>query len=275
MRFGIDTFITDQSTQPGTLARAIEERGLDTLLVTEHSHIPVRRESPWAGGPELPEHYLRTYDPFVALAAAAAATTDLLLGTGIALVAQRDVIHLAKQVATLDQISHGRVLFGVGAGWNKEEARNHGTPPEHRGAILNEKLAALKQIWTQDQAQFHGRYVDFDPIYCWPKPVQRPHPPIYVGGESKRALERLVRLGDGWFPRAKTPPAQIAESREWLADQGRQVAVTVCGAAPDRSQVESFANLEVERITFTLTPSPEPEAMRMLDTIAEVTADFT
>jgi len=182
MRFGISTFITDEGIRPDVLGRALEERGFSSLFLAEHSHIPVRRESPYPGGGELPRKYYRTLDPFVALTAAAVVTSRLVLGTGIALLPQRDVIHTAKQVASLDLVSGGRVVFGVGVGWNREEMRNHGTDPATRGALMDEQLAALTRIWTADRAEFHGEHVDFDPIHSWPKPVQRPRPPIYIGG---------------------------------------------------------------------------------------------
>ncbi|MDT7575898.1 MAG: hypothetical protein QOH17_2231, partial [Pseudonocardiales bacterium] len=183
MKFGIATFITDEGIRPAALGRALEERDFSSLFIAEHSHIPAGRESPYPGGGELPRRYYRTLDPFVALAAVASVTSRLVLGTGIALLPQRDVIHTANEVASLDLVSDGRVAFGVGVGWNREEMRNHGTDPATRGALMDEQLAALKQIWTQDQAEFHGKHVDFDPIFLWPKPVQQPHPPIYLGGE--------------------------------------------------------------------------------------------
>ena len=221
MKYGIATFITDEGIRPDALGRALEERGFSSLFIAEHSHIPASRETPYPGGGELPRRYYRTLDPFVALTAAAAVTSRLVLGTGIALLPQRDVIHTAKQVASLDLVSDGRVAFGVGVGWNREEMRNHGTDPATRGARIDEQLAALKQIWTEEQAEFHGEHVDFDPIFAWPKPVQRPHPPIYLGGESAAALRRLATYGDAWLPRAHTPPAEIRRVRDWLVEQGR------------------------------------------------------
>lgn len=274
MEFGIDTFVTDQSIQPAALARATEERELGVLLLTEHSHIPVKRESPWSGGGELPDRYFRTYDPMVALSAAAAVTSRLVLGTAIALAAQRDVIQFAKEVATLDRVSGGRVLLGVGAGWNKEEARNHGVVPTFRGRVLDEKLAAMKQIWTQEQAEFHGDFVDFDPIFSWPKPVQEPHPPIYVGGESQAAVDRVAAYGDGWLPRVRTSPDELQRVRRRLLDQGKRVGVTLCGMSTDRAHLEKFLASDVDRITFTLPTAPEAEALHALDDVASVIADL-
>src|ERR1700712_1363221 len=234
MKFGIATFITDEGIRPDVLGRALEERGFSSLFIAEHSHIPASRESPYPAGGELPQKYYRPLDPFVALTAAAVVTSRLVLGTGIALLPQRDVIHTAKQVASLDVVSDGRAAFGVGVGWNREEMRNHGTDPATRGARMDEQLAALIQIWTTEKAEYHGEHVAFDPIYLWPKPVQEPHPPIYVGGESPAALRRLATYGDGWLPRQVTPPSEIERVRNWLGEQGREnVPFTVFGADTD------------------------------------------
>jgi probable F420-dependent oxidoreductase len=272
VKFGIATFVTDESIHPGRLGAALEERGFDSLFIAEHTHIPVSRETPFPGGGELPRRYYRTLDPFVALTAAAATTSELLLATGIALVPQRDVIHLAKQVASLDLVSGGRAVLGVGTGWNLEEMRNHGADPRTRGALANERLAALKAIWTHEQAEFHGEYVDFDPIFSWPKPVRRPHPPIYVGGETRPALDRLARYGDGWLPRPHTPPKEIIRVREWLADQGRtDVPVTVFALGQDPAAVAGYAQAGVERVTFLLRDLPESQALAELDELARLT----
>ncbi len=269
MKYGIATFVTDETIQPAPLARALEERGFDSVFLAEHSHIPASRETPYEGGGELPDYYRRTLDPFVALSAMAAVTEDLLLATGVALVIQRDVIHTAKEVASLDLISGGRVLFGVGVGWNREEMRNHGTEPRTRGALLNEQIEALKAIWTQEQAEYHGKFVDFDPIFAWPKPVQAPHPPVYVGGESPKALDRLLKHGDAWLPRPHTEIAEIKRVRSWLADNGRpDVPFTVFGAPADKGKLEQYAEAGVERVTFFLTPGPEAEALKKLDEFA-------
>jgi probable F420-dependent oxidoreductase len=186
---------------------------------------------------------------------------------------QRDVIHTAKQVASLDLVSDGRVAFGVGVGWNREEMRNHGTDPTRRGALMDEQLAALKQIWTAEQAEFHGEHVDFDPIYLWPKPVQQPHPPIYLGGESPAALRRLAKYGDAWLPRAHTPPAEIVRVREWLAEQGRsEVPFTVFAADADEGRLAGYAEAGVDEITLTLDTLPEADTLRSLDALAAVAA---
>jgi probable F420-dependent oxidoreductase len=275
MKFGIATFVTDEGIRPDTLGRAMEERGFDSLLLAEHSHIPVSRESPYPGGGELPRKYLRTLDPFVALTAVASVTSDLVVGTGIALVIQRDLIHTAKEVASLDLLSGGRVLFGVGVGWNREEMSDHGTDPKTRGALIDEQLAALKEIWTKDEAEFHGKFVDFDPIWSWPKPVQKPHPPIYIGGESPAALKRLLKFGDGWLPRGGVPVAEIVRVREWLAEQGRpEVPFTVFGAATDPGMLAGYVDAQVERVTFILETEPEAETLRRLDELAAVADDY-
>ncbi|GHF05017.1 LLM class F420-dependent oxidoreductase [Amycolatopsis deserti] len=275
MKFGISTFITDEGIRPGALGRALEERGFDSLLLAEHSHIPVSRESPYPGGGELPRVYYRTLDPFVALTAAAAETRDLLLFTGVALLVQRDVIHTAKEVASLDLLSGGRVAFGVGVGWNREEMRNHGTDPRTRGALIDEQIQALKAIWTQDEAEFHGKHVDFDPIWQWPKPVQRPHPPIYVGGESEAALTRLAKHADGWMPRSHTPPEEIKRVRAWLAEQGRtDVPFTVFGAGRSEEALAGYAEAGVERVTFLLGTRPESETLTKLDELAALAEGY-
>ncbi|GLY69826.1 LLM class F420-dependent oxidoreductase [Amycolatopsis taiwanensis] len=271
MKYGVATFVTDYGIGPAALGTALEERGFDALLVSEHSHIPVSRETPYPGGGELPRRYFRTLDPFVALTAAASVTSNLLLGTGVVLLVQRDVIHTAKEVSSLDLVSGGRVLFGVGAGWNREEMRNHGTDPRTRGALLDERIEALKAIWTHDEAEFHGRFVDFDPIFQWPKPVQKPHPPIYVGGETPRALARLAAHGDGWMPRGGTDPGEIRRVREWLAGQGREhVPVTVFAGATDQRTLAGYAEAGVERVTFLLPSLPESESLSELDQLAEL-----
>jgi probable F420-dependent oxidoreductase len=273
MKFGIATFITDEGIRPAALGRALEERGFSSLFIAEHSHIPAGRETPYPAGGDLPRRYYRTLDPFVALTAVATVTSRLVLGTGIALLPQRDVIHTANEVASLDVVSDGRVAFGVGVGWNREEMRNHGTDPGTRGALMDEQLAALKQIWTQEQAEFHGKHVDFDPIFLWPKPVQQPHPPIYLGGESPAALRRLATYGDAWLPRAHTAPAEIRRVRSWLTEQGRDgIPFTVFAADTDEAALVGFAEAGVDEVTLSLDTLPEAETLRALDALAAVAA---
>ena len=273
MKFGISTFITDEGIRPDVLGRALEERGLSSLFIAEHSHIPVSRESPYPGGGELPRKYYRTLDPFVALTSAAAVTARLVLGTGVALLPQRDVIHTAKQVASLDVVSGGRVAFGVGVGWNREEMRNHGTDPTTRGALMDEQLAALTRIWTSDQAEFHGAHVDFDPIHLWPKPVQEPHPPIYVGGGSPAALRRVATFGAGWMPTGDVSPEEITRVRGLLAEQGRtDLRYIVFGADTDERRLAGFAEAGVDEVALELDTLPEDDTLRSLDALAGLAA---
>jgi probable F420-dependent oxidoreductase len=199
-RFGVTTFPTDYGLSIVDLARAVEERGLDSMFFNEHTHIPVSRRTPFPGGGELPREYSHTHDPFVALAAAAAVTKRIMLSTGICLVIERDPIVLAKEVASLDRISGGRVILGVGAGWNAEEMENHGTPYKQRWKILRERVLAMREIWTRDAAEFHGEFVDFEPLWSWPKPIQKPGPKVLLGSKSQRCFERVVDYCDGWMP---------------------------------------------------------------------------
>ncbi|WP_028922664.1 LLM class F420-dependent oxidoreductase [Pseudonocardia acaciae] len=275
MKFAVNTIVSDEGVGPAALGRALEERGFATLFLAEHSHIPVRRETPWGGGPMLPRSYFRSVDPFVALTAAAGATKTLRLATGIALLPERDVIHTAKSVASLDLVSGGRAVFGVGAGWNREEMRNHGVDPATRGELLDEQLAALKTIWTREEAEFHGRFIDFDPIYLWPKPVQSPHPPVYVGGESVAARNRLLAHGDGWFPRVATDPATLREVSAWLAEHGRPgVPITIGGVGADPDVVARFVDAGVSEVSFALETAPEADTLRALDRLSTVADRF-
>jgi len=274
MKFGISTFITDEGIGPAELGRAVEERGFDSLFIAEHTHIPVSRESPYPGGGDLPRIYYRTLDPFVALTAAAVVTENILLGTGIALVTERDPIVTAKEVASLDLVSGGRAAFGVGVGWNREEMRNHGTDPATRGALTNERLRAMKALWTQEQAEYHGRFVGFDPVYAWPKPVQQPHPPIYVGGNSPGALSRLAELGDAWMPNA----ARAEDLAEWIVKMrervGRDVPITTYATRRKPEIIEAYAKLGVERILLYLPTLPRDESLARLDELSQTARQF-
>ncbi|MFF3734086.1 LLM class F420-dependent oxidoreductase [Streptomyces sp. NPDC002476] len=274
MKFGVSTFITDQGISPTSLGTALEERSFDSLFIAEHSHIPVRRETPYPGGGELPDIYYRTLDPFVALTAAGVVTERLLLGTGIALIPQRDPIITAKEVASLDLVSGGRVILGVGIGWNREEMRNHGTDPTTRGRLTDERLHAMRDLWTEEQAEFHGEFVNFDPVFCWPKPVQRPHPPIYVGG-GEGAFRRVARFGDAWLALGESPEKlgpQIERLRD-LAD--REVPVAVYGVPDDPEQVEGYGRLGVERLLFYVPTMPERETLEHLDRLAGLVARYS
>ncbi len=199
-RFGVTIFPTDYSIQPVELARAVEERGLDSLFITEHTHIPTSRKSPWPGGADLPKEYWHTHDPFVALAAAAAVTERIHLGTGICLVVERDPIQLAKEVASLDVISGGRFVFGIGAGWNQEEMEHHGVDYPTRWKLVREKVLAMRTIWTEDEPEYHGEFVNFEPLWSWPKPIQPGGPKVLLGAQSKWAFDRVVDYCDGWMP---------------------------------------------------------------------------
>ena len=273
MKFGVYMFPTDYAIDPVSLGRAAEGHGFESLFVPEHTHIPTSRRSPFPGGGELPKEYSHTLDPFVALGAVAAATERLMLGTGICLVIERDPIMLAKEVASLDFISGGRVLFGIGGGWNREEMENHGTDPTRRWKVLRERIEAMQQIWTEDAAEYHGEFVDFDPIWQWPKPIQKPHPPVIIGGDGANTLQRVVRYGDGWMPigRRADFKARIDELNRLAAAAGRaDIPVTIFGAAPKPEVIDAYAEAGVERLLFHLPPAPRDEVLPLLEQRAEL-----
>src|SRR5436190_14934919 len=264
MKFGIAVFPTDYAADPSTIARLVEQRGFDSLFFPEHTHIPVSRRTPYPGGGELPRAYSHTLDPFVALTAAATATARLLVATGICLVVERDPITTAKEVASLDQVSGGRFLFGVGAGWNAEEMQNHGTEPHRRFSLMRERIEAMKAIWTQDEAAYHGRHVDFDPIWSWPKPVQKPHPPVLVGGNGEKVLDRVLAFGDEWMPNRISDEkrffARVAELQERAEAAGRgRIPVTFSGAPTEPQVVERLAATGIDRCVFYVRPAPAGE----------------
>jgi len=264
MKFGVAIFPTREVQSPGEIARMAEERGFQCLLFPEHTHIPASRESAWPGGSELPPYYARTHDPFVACTAAAAATERLLIGTGICLVIERDPIVTAKEVASVDVLSGGRFLFGVGAGWNVEEMRNHGTDASRRFGVMRERIEAMKAIWADDEASYSGRYVSFDRIWCWPKPAQKPHPPVMVGGSGPRVLDRVLAFGDEWMPNRMSDEdlaARIAELGVRASEAGRgRIPVTVVGFPADAARIEALAAIGVDRIVFWL-PQESPDAV--------------
>lgn len=279
MKFGVAMFQADYAIDPAALARLAEERGFESLWFPEHTHIPASRETPYPGGGELPKEYFHTHDPFVALAAAAAVTERIKLGTGICLVVERDPITTAKEVASIDRISGGRFLFGVGAGWNKEEMRNHGTDPGRRFGVMRERVEAMKAIWTEDEATYHGRYVNFDRIWSWPKPAQEPHPPVLVGGNGPKVLDRVLAFGDEWMPnRIGDPDAfveRLDELRRRTEDAGRDpIPVTIYGATRKRETLERWAEHGVHRSVYWLPPVDAGEAERRLDEIAGLVAEL-
>ncbi|MBW2229746.1 MAG: LLM class F420-dependent oxidoreductase [Deltaproteobacteria bacterium] len=270
MQYGVTIFPTDYSMPMAELGPAVEERGFESLWVAEHSHIPVCRTSPWPGGGDLPKMYYGTLDPFVALTAAAVRTTTLKLGTGICLVVQRDPIHTAKQVASLDLVSGGRLLFGVGGGWNFEEMGNHGTESDHRFGLLRERIEAMKAIWSASKAEYHGKYVDFDPIHMWPKPKQTPHPPIHVGGAFPGGARRALRYGDGWIPIAGRDDfeQQLADFAALAAEEGRDpksIEISTYGVVAKDKIVERYASAGIDRVVFGLPPADADKLLPYLD----------
>ena len=281
MHFGACFFPTEYAISPMELGVALEERGFESVWLAEHSHIPASRESPWPGGSDLPQMYYDTLDPFVTLGAMAATTTTLKLGTGIALVVQRDFIHTAKEVASLDVLSGGRVLFGVGAGWNLEEMADHGTDPDRRFGLMRERVEAMKALWVDDPAEYHGDQVDFDATYQNPKPVQRPHPPIHVGGVAPGGLRRAVAYGDGWIPiggRTAVDGAELSALRaEACAEAGRDPAeleISIYYAPADAGVLTDLAAHGIDRAAFAVPSAPRDEVLPLLDSYAEVMANL-
>jgi probable F420-dependent oxidoreductase len=273
VRFGVSIFPTAESIQPVELARLVEEREFESLWVPEHTHIPASRATPYPGGGDLPDEYRRIYDPFVALTAAAVATERLLVGTGICLIVERDPITTAKEVATLDRISDGRFLFGVGAGWNEEEMANHGTNPRTRFGLMRERIEAMKEIWTEDEASFDGRHVSFEPIFSWPKPVQQPHPPILVGGNSDGALDRVVAVADEWIPNPETRLSdladRVAELQRRAEAAGRErIPVTFYAVKPEADALRRYGDAGVDRAVFYLPPGTREQVEPLLDAYA-------
>jgi probable F420-dependent oxidoreductase len=274
MEFGIATFVNDDSIDPVSLARAIEDRGFESLVVAEHTHIPASRESPYPAGGELPPFYYRTLDPFVTLAAAAAVTSKIELFTGIALLIQRDPITTAKEAASIDLISGGRFVFGVGAGWNIEELRDHGTDPKTRGALLDERIEAIKALWTAEPAEYHGKYVDFPLSYSRPKPVRQPHPPIFVGGNSDATVKRVIRHGAGWISNA-LPVEQLTQRIDQLRDRaGHDVPLAMFGAPADPGYWRAAEGLGFGRLALFLPPRPLDESLRLLDELAALVNQY-
>lgn len=281
--FGVLMFPTDYSVQPAVLARAAEERGFESLFFPEHTHIPASRESPWPGGAELPREYSHTHDPYVALAVAAAVTTHLKVGTGITLVTEHDPIVLAKQAASLDFVSNGRLLLGIGAGWNAEEMANHGVAYADRWKVLRERMLAMRTIWGEEAAEYHGSFVDFDPIWSYPKPVQRGGPKVLLGASSKWSWARIAEYADGWMPIHQTPAraseqgavdyaAGIEATRQAWREAGRdgEPDFSIFGVGPDADRVSALVDMGFNRVIFGLPPADADTVMPLLDRLADI-----
>lgn len=275
MQFGVCYFPTDYGMRPDDLAAAAEERGVESLLFCEHTHIPVSRKTPYPGGGELPRMYVHTYDPFVACTAAAAATERLKVGTGVCLVIERDPITTAKEVASVDRLSGGRFLFGVGAGWNREEMANHGTDPGVRMAILQQRVEAMRQLWTAERAEYHGDYVDFDPVWSYPKPVQSPLP-VLIGGMGPTVEDRIIAFGDGWLAQNVTAENldefadRVTRLQQRAADTGRgKLSISLFAASARSDMVQRYADAGVDRCLYLLPDGDDAEVTGKLDRLAE------
>jgi len=275
MKIGVAMFFTDYSMTPQELGVAAEERGFESLWSPEHSHIPLSRESAFPSGGDLPKKYYDAMDPFVALMAAAAVTRRIKVGTGVCLVVQRDPIQTAKSVASIDQLSSGRFLFGIGNGWNKDEMRNHGTVFETRHKLARERVEAMKVIWSKSKPEYHGEMVNFDPMMTWPKPVQKPHPPILVGGAFPYGARRAIRYGDGWMPHRARPHYAnvrdfIPEFRKMAAAANRDLPVTIWGAKEDEDLLKRDRDAGVVRVIVSLESAKSDDIIPELDRWAKL-----
>ncbi|MGH7841643.1 MAG: LLM class F420-dependent oxidoreductase [Candidatus Binataceae bacterium] len=276
--YGAMMFPTDYAIQPVELAKAVEERGLDSLFFPEHTHIPTSRRSPWPGGAELPMEYSHTHDLFVALTAAAVATKRIKLGTGICLVVERDPIVLAKEVASLDVISGGRVILGIGGGWNAEEMEDHGTDFKRRWRLLRERVLAMKEIWRNEKAEFHGEFVNFEPMWCWPKPVQPGGPPVLMGSEASKAYDRAVEYCDGWMPinrggdKLKEGIGKLREAAQRAGRRFEDLQLGIFGVTAKEDQAKRFQDLGFSHLIFGLPPAKADKVLPLLDTYAALAA---
>jgi len=271
MQIGVFYFPVDYGINIAELAVALEERGFESLFVPEHTHIPLSRKSPFPGGGELPLRYSHTHDPFVALSFAAAATRKLLLGTGICLIPERDPIVTAKSVASLDQLSGGRVVFGIGGGWNVEEMENHGARYNTRFKLMGERILAMKALWTEEAAEFHGEMVNFDPVWSFPKPAQKPHPPIILGGETDYTLRRVVEYCDGWFPRPgrgfeiRVQLDRLRRMAEKAGRDPRTLSTSVFRAPADKASLKEYAEAGIDRAVLEIPDRSRDEILHVLD----------
>jgi probable F420-dependent oxidoreductase len=280
MLIGAAMFFTDYSIGAAELAQALEARGFESVWAPEHSHIPTSRKTPLPSGGELSRQYYDVMDPFVTLTAAAVATKNLKIGTGVCLVIQRDTIQTAKLVASLDQVSGGRFLFGIGGGWNQDEMEDHGTVHATRFKKMREQIEAMKAIWTENKPEYHGKLVDFPPMMAWPKPVQQPHPPVILGGMFPHAARRALRYGNGWIPHLRRPEYEdvtdyLPQFRQLAAETGRdpaEVPITVWGVPPDLDRLKRYRDQGVARGVVQLAPEPAGKALPILDRWAELAA---
>ena len=281
MKFGVVMFATDYAIRPDEFAKECEDRGFESVWYPEHTHIPASRRSPWPGGGELPKDYWHTHDLFASLMAAAAATKTINVGSGICLVQEHDPIKLAKEVATVDHLSNGRLLFGIGGGWNAEEMENHGTPFDRRWKILREKIEAMKAIWTEEEAEYHGEFVNFDPIWSYPKPLQKPHPPILLGAHTPGGLNRVANYCDGWIPIGP----RIPDLKGWIGDMharaekfGRQasdLAVSAFMAPAEEAVINQYQELGIERSIFAVPSESRDKVLPILDKYAAFMASMS
>ncbi len=280
MRVGVFYFPTDYGIDMAELGRALEDRGFDSLFVPEHTHIPLSRKTAFPGGGELPKRYSHTHDPFVGLAFAAAATKKLLVGTGILLVPQHEPIVTAKAIASLDQLSGGRFIFGIGGGWNVDEMENHGARYDTRFKQMREHVLAMKALWTEEEASYHGEFVNFDPVWSYPKPAQRPHPPILLGGETDHTLKRVVDYCDGWFPRPRAgfePASAVERLKKLASEKGRDfstLSITVFGAPPEEAALASYQKVGIQRALLAIPDLNRDEILRHLDTLAPLARQY-
>jgi probable F420-dependent oxidoreductase len=274
VKFGVAIFPTEYAISMTELAPAAEQLGFESLWVAEHSHIPTSRKSPWPAGGELPKHYWHTMDPFVALTVAALSSKTIRVATGICLLTQRDPIHTAKEAASVDQVSHGRLIFGIGAGWNREEIADHGTDFGTRWKLMRERAEAIKAIWTNEPAEYHGDMVDFGPMWSDPKPLQKPHPPMILGGSGPKILERVVRYGDGWMPNRGEVMERIPELQRMANEAGRgTIPVTYYPkAAPE--DIERCAQAGIDRCIWYVPPDGRDAALKKLDELGKLVAPY-
>lgn len=276
MRLGVVMFATDYAIRPDDFAKECEDRGFESVWFPEHTHIPASRKSPFPGGGDLPKDYWHTHDLFTSLMAAAAATKTIKVGSGICLVIEHDPIKLAKEVATVDQLSNGRLLFGIGGGWNAEEMENHGTPFNRRWRVLREKIEAMKAIWSEEEAEYHGEFVNFDPIWSHPKPLQKPHPPILLGSHTESGLNRIAKYCDGWLPIGAMMPdfkASIGDLRARVEKVGRtasDIGVSSFMAPAEEPVLQQYQEMGVERAIFGVPSEGRDKVLPILDNYAKL-----